>query len=118
MTEATIKTDPDGSLASKNDRLPLPIAFAGVGLLVSVTLPGGLSGGQGFLVGLAIGVTATVIAVGFSQTRKPAATARLTVVCPHCTREIEVSVSHVKTRESVESTRSLSRTERDDVSIW
>jgi hypothetical protein len=43
-----------GHTASRR-RLPLPLATGGIGLLVTYSLPGGLSGGHGFLIGLTIG---------------------------------------------------------------
>jgi len=38
-----------------HQRLPLPLATGGIGLIAAYSLPGGLTGGQGFLIGLMIG---------------------------------------------------------------
>ncbi|MGH9753377.1 MAG: hypothetical protein ACREA2_11395 [Blastocatellia bacterium] len=38
------------------NRMPFPLVTAGIGLLLSYIFPGGLSGGQGFLIGFAVGV--------------------------------------------------------------
>ncbi len=40
---------------ASNRRLPLPLATGGIGLIAAYSLPGGLTGGQGFLIGLVIG---------------------------------------------------------------
>lgn len=38
------------------DRMPFPLVTAGIGLLLTYIFPGGLSGGQGFLIGFTMGV--------------------------------------------------------------
>lgn len=41
--------------SASQHRLPLPLATGGIGLLMAYSLPGGLTGGHGFLIGLAVG---------------------------------------------------------------
>ena len=38
------------------NRLPFPVVMAGIGLILAQLLPGGLSGGQGFLLGFLAGI--------------------------------------------------------------
>lgn len=39
-----------------SDAVPLPLATAGVGYILAILVPAGLSGGQGFILGLALGI--------------------------------------------------------------
>lgn len=44
-------------------RIPLPLATGGIGLILALLLPVGLSGGRGFLVGFLIGADIVLIEV-------------------------------------------------------
>jgi len=37
-------------------RMPFPVVMGGFGLVLALLFPGGLTGGQGFLIGLAMGI--------------------------------------------------------------
>ena len=41
--------------SASHRRLPLPLATGGIGLLLAYSLPGGLTGGHGFFIGLTVG---------------------------------------------------------------
>jgi hypothetical protein len=56
---------------SSHQRLPLPLATAGIGLLASFSLPGGLTGGQGFVVGLVVGAGALAVAALLARRAAP-----------------------------------------------
>ncbi|SRR6266566_7671457 len=63
-------------------RIPLPLATAGVGLLLAWLSPGGLSGGIGFLIGLIIGVL--LVALRATQVARRKSHFSNEVVCPNC----------------------------------
>ena len=67
---------------STSGLLPTPFAAAGVGLLVSSVLPGGLTGGEGFLLGFVIGLALTVAIPLVSDLRLVNK-----VRCPNCGTE-------------------------------
>src|SRR2546430_6275427 len=79
-------------------RIPLPLATAGIGLLLAWVSPGGLSGGTGFLIGLIIGVLLN--AVRASQVGRRKSHFSHEVECPNClvilrlTIEPEITVAH------------------------
>lgn len=54
------------SLLSSRERganlLPTPLATAALGLLICAAVPGGYSGGQGFVIGMLVGFVISVIA--------------------------------------------------------
>ncbi len=52
-------------------RLPLPLATGGIGLLAAYSLPGGLTGGQGFLIGLMIGAGVLGVAAVLASRAAP-----------------------------------------------
>src|SRR5678815_3319817 len=72
--------------ASVNTRLPLPIAFGGIGLVLAWAIPGGISGGLGFLIGLGVG--GLVLIASSRMERMPRAEGTDTLIqehaCPHC----------------------------------
>lgn len=87
---ATLRTSVS---SSSQDQIPLPLAFAGIGLLLAITLPGGTSGGGGFLMGLAVGVLASVLRA-FSPIGRPTYVVhRAAILCPHCSKAIALSAS-------------------------
>jgi hypothetical protein len=47
--------------AGKAHFIPLPFATGAIGLLLGVAMPGGISGGQGFLIGFLIGVVIMIV---------------------------------------------------------
>ena len=47
--------------SSKPHLIPLPLAAGGVGLLLALASPGGLSGGEGFLLGFVVGIAIVVL---------------------------------------------------------
>ena len=79
--------------SASNNRIPLPLAFAGIGLLVAYALPGGVSGGTGFLIGLALGTASVIVRAIVSSLRSFGGDHRMATRCPHCSRAIEVQVS-------------------------
>lgn len=59
--------------------LPTPFAAGGIGLILSISVPGGFTGGEGFAMGLLAGIALSLFA--------PAVTARsrrLVTRCPEC----------------------------------
>jgi hypothetical protein len=69
-------------------QLPLPIATGGIGLLLSLLVPGGLSGGQGFVAGFLVGTL--VLAFSRAAVVRGGPAAQATARCPHCERPIEL----------------------------
>ncbi|MBW8327607.1 MAG: prepilin peptidase [Thiobacillus sp.] len=59
--------------------LPTPFAAAGIGLITAIAFPGGLSGGQGFLLGLAIGLVLSVVLPVYSSAKEQQSSR-----CPKC----------------------------------
>lgn len=49
------RTEAKGDLSTQS-QLPLPVVTGGIGLLLAYALPGGLTGGQGFLIGFGVGL--------------------------------------------------------------
>lgn len=82
---------PSGSSRGEST-IPVPLAFAGVGLIVALALPGGLSGGEGFLVGLIVGTLVVLLAESLEQRHAAATRARTTTHCPNCGVGLRVSV--------------------------
>jgi hypothetical protein len=83
--------------ADVSTSMPLPIVTGGLGLVFAYALPGGLSGGQGFLIGLAAGLL--LVAFGESYSGKKRRMRRiepLNVECPHCGKQVEVTILQVK----------------------
>ncbi len=54
-----------------SQRLPLPLATGGIGLIAAYSLPGGLTGGQGFFIGLMLGAGVIGIAVLLASRAAP-----------------------------------------------
>ena len=59
--------------------MPTPLVTAGIGLILSILFPGGLTGGQGFLVGLVIGLALSVLLPVLKSALNPPLER-----CPHC----------------------------------
>jgi len=49
---------PSNSRDADDSLMPRPIVFGALGLLLAWVLPGGITGGTGFLIGAALGLTA------------------------------------------------------------
>lgn len=77
------------SRSPKTDaQMPLPVVTGGLGLLLSFVIPGGFTGGQGFVIGALIGFAILAI-TAFSDTRSTQTT---TVSrCPNCDSKLEIS---------------------------
>jgi hypothetical protein len=74
--------------------LPTPFAAAGIGLLLAVAFPGGATGGEGFVLGLFIGIALSIL--------MPIATARVRSMvtrCPNCGATVDC------TRTSIHSSQ-------------
>ena len=57
--------------STSHRRLPLPLATGGIGLLAAFSFPGGLTGGQGFLIGLTIGAAFLGLAAALASRAVP-----------------------------------------------
>lgn len=71
--------------------LPLPVACGGVGLILAYAVPGGLTGGRGFLVGLAVGLVLTAIRVIVSF--RSAESELRAIHCPSCDANLVVKLA-------------------------
>lgn len=77
------------SRSPKTDaQMPLPVVTGGIGLLLSFVIPGGFTGGQGFVIGAVVGFAILAI-TAFSET-KPTRT-RTVGRCPNCDSKLEIS---------------------------
>lgn len=76
-------------------QLPLPFVTGGLGLLFAFSIPGGLTGGEGFLVGLAIGVAAPFLRDWAAKVNAVRAADEL-CRCPKCGTTLAVRLSSVK----------------------
>lgn len=92
-------------------KLPLPLATAGIGLFLTYVLPGGLTGGQGFLYGLGIGLVIILLraltagsvvvksdVVEVSQVTNIESVSNPST-CPHCGKKIQVTITKPITDE-------------------
>ena len=82
MTENTSSESASATLPEeRSDQflLPTPFAAAGIGLLLGVALPGGVTGGEGFVLGLFIGIALSIAMPIISARTRPAVTR-----CPNC----------------------------------
>jgi hypothetical protein len=68
--------------------LPLPVVTGAIGLFLAYVLPGGLSGGEGFLVGLGIGFGILTLAA------HQAKVAQVPHRCPECGHTFQTSSQH------------------------
>ena len=93
LSEAYEPSQPTSSDSTADSSVPLPLALGGVGMLVAYALPGGLSGGAGFLIGLGIGF-AILLAAFLNEVLWPPP-ARITVKCPKCGASLGVDCGHV-----------------------
>jgi hypothetical protein len=75
--------------------MPTPFAAAGIGLLIAFALPGGMTGGQGFLLGLFIGMVLSVLMPIIAARDRPA-----TVRCPECGAMVDCTRDSVHSRQS------------------
>lgn len=71
---------------SDENLLPTPFVTAGIGLLLGVTFPGGMSGGKGFIIGLFIGIGLSILVPVFT-----ARTRHTVTHCPKCGATIDPS---------------------------
>ncbi len=85
MAYKTGSTNPYFEDIQSETRMPFPFVAGGIGLLLAVLFPGGLTGGQGFLIGFIIGVSAPLV-IGVVSIAAKARDIRLT-------REIEEAIS-------------------------
>lgn len=91
--------------------LPLPFATAGIGMIAAYILPGGLTGGEGFLLGFVGGLVALYFAARSEELLKRNASALDTVHCPNCNTELRVHI-HSYQVESVSATAQLIQSEK------
>ncbi len=63
-------SEPCGNLTAQS-QIPFHIATGGIGLLIAYAIPGGLSGGQGFLIGVFVGLVVSGY-VAFHSTKSEA----------------------------------------------
>jgi hypothetical protein len=102
-------------------RIPLPIATGGIGLFLAYVIPGGLTGGQGFLIGLVVGFVVLFVSAFSAKTESVVADmmrkesphsdligvkeieSRL-VHCPHCHTQLRVSISIASKQDKGEDT--------------
>src|SRR2546429_650503 len=63
--------------------IPVPIAFGGIGLLLSWAVPGGLSGGGGFVLGFVLGCVLLLIRAAV-QPRGERNSLSSECYCPRC----------------------------------
>lgn len=77
---------------SAQSRMPFPFVTGGIGLLLALVSPGGLSGGQGFLIGFTVGILAPGIITGYSMGMK-ARQARLTKEVERALAELQAKAT-------------------------
>ena len=75
--------------------VPLPLALAGIGMILAYALPGGVSGGTGFLIGLGSGFG--ILFVAFLDYVIRSRPAHVTVSCPNCGKLLRVDCRDVGT---------------------
>jgi hypothetical protein len=81
--------------ASADQRIPLPLATAGIGLLFAWLAPGGLSGGVGFLIGFAAGVVVLLLTAR-SRTGTPTRTMARALRCPNCGHALRIECTEYR----------------------
>lgn len=52
-------------------RIPVPLSFGGLGMLLAMAVPGGMTAGQGYLVGFALGLAAVLASFAISAISQP-----------------------------------------------
>lgn len=97
--------------AFPSERIPLPLAFAGIGLIGAVTMPGALSGGGGFVVGLVAGLVVVAVRAFAQVVQSKQAGRSVLIQCPHCSRDIKLSAC--TPRKNVETTAQNARVQGD-----
>lgn len=81
--------------------LPTPFVAAGIGLIAAMAFSGGLSGGQGFLIGLAIGLILSVVVPLLSSAKEQKFSK-----CPHCGALLEGCCNAIPEKSEETQTRS------------
>ncbi|MGH9843690.1 MAG: hypothetical protein ACREEM_33560 [Blastocatellia bacterium] len=79
---------------SAQNRIPFPVVMAGIGLILAWAFPGGLTGGQGFLIGFTLGILAPGIVSLYLATQR---TRQIKLA-----REIETAISKLQSNEASE----------------
>ncbi len=77
---------PSSSLQTRTrtpDRIPFPLALGGIGLILTITVPGGLTGGQGFFLGLLLGAAISILPAVVAFARDMPAPLSRVVGCAH-----------------------------------
>jgi len=83
---------------SAQNRIPFPIVMAGIGLISAWSFPGGLTGGQGFLLGFTLGILAPGIVTLYLTTQR---TRQINLA-----REIEKALSKLQARKVADDAKS------------
>lgn len=89
-------------------QLPLPFVTGGFGLLLAFVLPGGLSGGEGFLAGFATGMVLLVLQQWVTKRQASQASVALSR-CPKCGTTLTLQVS-----EALPSSENRGSSHRDE----
>jgi hypothetical protein len=88
------------SNSENRSRIPLPFVTGGIGLLLAYVINGGLSGGQGFLIGFILGIATLVVRAFYLESSNIKATHSVLVQCSNCGKDLQIIIS-VAPAESV-----------------
>jgi hypothetical protein len=86
---------PSNSRDADDSLMPRPIAFGALGLLLAWALPGGITGGAGFLIGAVLGLIITRLVIPIASERS----ARYDIgvaTCPYCENSVYVAMTHCR----------------------
>lgn len=96
---------------SESILLPTPFVTAGIGLVIAMVFPGGMTGGEGFLLGLLFGVGLVIVRV-FIQIRDGS---HASVVCPQCSQVVKVEQKDELKREEELERKEVAKSPKDHI---